>query len=290
MPKLARDATRGLIPTRKGYALRVRKDAEGEITTNLNPAEATRLGPALGIRPKSAWVIKGVPAYADTGMIVKTIAQTTSHWPGWVIRPRRPLTSSRGRVNTWLVDAVVEPPSKVITLNGFIISIEKYIEAPVKGTRTNAWLTVKPKISHEIIPGQIYEDEDAHAEEEDNNESRSPDPPLQGDGPKKKIRDIEMQSADEEEIRVTKRKLDSDNQKACDVEAGVARGVGTNAADGKDTMINKLLESLAQKDEQIAKMMTKIDSLQAQLGKLTDLLLKQQSESLTVPTDSNSDL
>ena len=70
----------------------------------------------------------------------------------------------------------------------------------------------------------------------------------------------------------------------------MARGVGTNAADDKDTMINKLLESLTQKDEQIAKMMAKIDSLQAQLGKLTDMLLKQQSESLTVPTDSNSDL
>ena len=27
MPKLARDASRGLIPTRKGYALRVRKEA-----------------------------------------------------------------------------------------------------------------------------------------------------------------------------------------------------------------------------------------------------------------------
>ena len=130
MPKRVRETTRGFIPTRRGYALRVCKEAEGEITNRLNLEEANRLGPAMGIRPKSAWVIKGVPGSADTSMIVKTIAQSNESWPGWIVRPRRPLTANRGKVTTWLVDAVVEPPSTVITLNGYIPTSRNTLKPP----------------------------------------------------------------------------------------------------------------------------------------------------------------
>ena len=37
MPKLARDASRVLVPTRKGYALRVRKEVERELAAHFNP-------------------------------------------------------------------------------------------------------------------------------------------------------------------------------------------------------------------------------------------------------------
>ena len=208
MPKRARETTRGLIPTRRGFALRVCKEAEGEITTHLNPAEASRLGPALGIRPKSAWVIKGVPGYADTGMIVKTIAQANDSWPGWIVRPRRPLTASRGKVTTWLVDAVVEPPSTVITLNGYIINIEKYVEAPSTGKRAAAWHSIKPKITHEIIPGQIYQDEDDAAAAKSSIEEGSPYQNVKLPVEQKpKTADVVMQPMESPETRTTKRKV-----------------------------------------------------------------------------------
>ena len=72
------------------------KRAEVQVTQHLNPEEERRLGPALGVSMKSRWAIKGIPSYADTGMIVPTLAQNTQGWVGWVVRPTRPLTPSRG--------------------------------------------------------------------------------------------------------------------------------------------------------------------------------------------------
>ena len=241
------------------------------------------------MRPKSTWVIKGIPSYADSGMIVKTLAQSNCSWPGWVIRPRRPLTSNRGRVNTWMVDAMVEPPSTVITLNGFLINIEEYVETPTAGKK--AWMNIKPKILHEIIPGQIYEGEATDKEEDDKSEGKNLDPTQQAERPKKKVKDIDMQPADDEETRVTKRRLESDEQSTRKAERHAEQETSTSAASGNETLINKLLEKLAEKDDQIAKMMAKIDSLQTKLVELSDALLKKHNEeSLTATTDSNSDL
>ena len=48
LPKQAKDVSRGIVPTRRGFAERGGKDAEGDITALINPNEAARLGPALG--------------------------------------------------------------------------------------------------------------------------------------------------------------------------------------------------------------------------------------------------
>ena len=111
--------------------------------------------------PKSSWVIQGVPAHADTGMIVRTIAQTIGEsLLGWVVRPKRQLTSNRGRVTTWLVNVVVETPATVITLNGFIINIEKYVESSTTNKKAATWMNISRKLEHEIVPGRIYEGDD----------------------------------------------------------------------------------------------------------------------------------
>ena len=283
MPKRARETTRGLIPTRRGYALRVCKEAEQEITSHLNPAEATRLGLAMGIRPKSAWVIKGVPGYADTGMIVKTIAQSNVSWPGWIVRPRRPLTASRGKVTTWLVDAMVEPPSTVITLNGYIINIEKYVEALATGRRAAAWHSIKPKLTHEITPGQIYEDEDDAAttktSAEEEKACQSEKKPVEQ---KPKKADVIMQPVESLEVRITKRKVHDANEKAAE------KDEADKKAEEKDALIHKLLQRLEQKDDQIAAMLTQIGQLQTKLDALSELMMKSQKEAASATDDSNS--
>ena len=115
---------------------------------------------------KTTWVIKGVPSYADHGMIIKTLAQCCNQWPGWVVRPKRPLTSTRGKYTTWLVDVAMQPPMSTIMLNSHLISIEKYIEKPAQGAKVNAWFKLKATPRHEITPGQTYQEEYLDADED----------------------------------------------------------------------------------------------------------------------------
>ena len=99
-----------------------------------------------------------------------------------------------------------------------------------------------------------------------------------------------MQPVENAETRTTKRKLGSAKQSACSGDVDAERESSASAADEKDALINKLLERLALKDDQIATMMAKIDSLQTKLENLSDLLLKKPTESSTASTESNSDL
>ena len=92
-------------------------------------------------------------------MIAKTISQTSESWLGRIVWPRRLLTSNRVRVTTWLVDAAAEAPATVITLNGFIINIEKYPEISTN-KKAATWVNISPKLDHEIVPGRIDEEGD----------------------------------------------------------------------------------------------------------------------------------
>ena len=102
-----------------------------------------------------AWVISGIPSYADSGMIVTTLAQSIEGWPGWVVRPKRPLSANRGRLSTWLVESAVEPPAPDIKLNDYIIQIEGYVDRSPTSVKARAWLDIKPKPLHKIVLGQI---------------------------------------------------------------------------------------------------------------------------------------
>ena len=59
-------------------------------------------------------------------------------------------------------------------------------------------------------------------------------------------------------------------------------------ADDKDALIQKLLQRLEQKDDQIASMLSKIDVLQKKLDALSDLMLKSHSEAASAADESNS--
>ena len=157
LPQQVKSVTRGIVPTKKGYALRTQRQHEAEITLHVNPTHAEKLGPALGASMKTSWVIKGVPSYADNGKIIKTLAQACNQWPGWVVRPKRPLTSTRGKYTTWLVEAAGQPPMETVLLNRQLISIEKYAEKQTQGAKTNTWFRIKATPRHEIVPGQIYQ-------------------------------------------------------------------------------------------------------------------------------------
>ena len=269
MPKKPKDVSKGIVPTRRGFALRVSKAAEGEVIAFLNPNEAIRLGPAMGLTPKSSWVIKGVPAYADTGVIVKTIAQTSGSWLGWVVRPKRPLTTNRGRVTTWLVDAVVEPPSAVITFNGLIINIEKNEEtSPNK--KAGAWMNISPKLGHEIIPGRIFEDgEGAGAKDESDRVDSFANVVKQG-RPKGGANDVDMTQNGSREDRATKRRIGTED------EAQEAESEAEKKSENTQ-MLNKLLDKLDQKDRQIDQMLATIEGLRGEIRILSERLRQMQT-------------
>ncbi len=110
LPPNLRKATRGIVPTARGYALRVVKEAEAEITTAVTPEVAAQLGPALGLKGSSTWAVRGVPRNATKEGIIRALNAASSRWRGWVVKPVRTLTQPRNGKLDWLVEADVDPP------------------------------------------------------------------------------------------------------------------------------------------------------------------------------------
>ena len=268
------------------------------MTKEVNPEEAQRLGPALGVEMTKAWVISGIPSYADSGMITTTLAQSIQAWPGWVVRPKRPLTANRGRLSTWLVESAAEPPTSVITLNNYIIQIEAYVDRSPTSKRARAWLDIKPKPQHKIVPGQIYEDSDhQHTEAPTPMEIESPVGRAQGasvldgdvhqnarqDVPKGKSRDgkdIIMQDTSVTEVQqqqtpAKKRVLD---------ESGACSG-RTEAEDD----VAKLRDRLEKKETQIDTLLKTIQDLTAQVAALRALMEKMQQGQATLSEGSTAE-
>ena len=172
LPAELRKMTRGLIPTYKGYALRVERHAEAQITAALNPKEAVILGPALGPHATSQWVVKAVPNYATKSQIIFTLAQAIQgSWPGWTVRPTKTMAVTKSGTTTWKVEAAAAPPLKAITLNNRLITIEAYCEKPTSAIKNTPFRIIPKAEQHEISPGDIYDreyfEDEADDEEED---------------------------------------------------------------------------------------------------------------------------
>ncbi len=96
LPSNLRKSTRGIIPTARGYALRVCKEAEAEITAMVTPEFAAQMGPALGLRGTSSWVVCGIPRNAAKEGIIRALNAPSSRWRGWTVRPLRTISEPRG--------------------------------------------------------------------------------------------------------------------------------------------------------------------------------------------------
>ena len=297
LQKKSKEAVRGIVPTRRGYAIRAKKEAEAEVTREVNPDEAKRLGPALGIKMSKAWVISGIPSYADSGMIVTTLAQGIQGWPGWVVRPKRPLSANRGRLSTWLVESAVEPPAPVITLNNYIIQIEGYIDRSPTSVKARAWLDIKPKPLHKIVPGQIYEETDQDAprapmEVEDPVDHKNDIAGAKGSGSgiyqahhvraelkKKDGKDVVMQDAETEEAQ---QRLIPTKRRALNDENGSYSG----RTQGEDAMA-RLQERLEKKEAQVDTLLQTSKDLSDQGKALHDMIAKMQATQTAQSEGSN---
>ena len=222
---------------------------------------------------KTSWVIKGVPSYADDGMIIKTLAQSCNQWPGWVVRPERPLTSTRGKYTTWLVEAAGQPPMETVLLNKQLISIEKYAEKPTQGARANAWFKITATPRHEIAPGQIDQEEYMDASDDisvDDNETQKPDTKTKlshTEEEKKDGRDILMQEEPEQEESSPSAKRRNN------VTGGPSKSQPMEEKQPEENATVAFLKKmLEQKDEQMRGMQATIEALNERLGKMQETL------------------
>ncbi len=145
LPPNMRKATRGVVPTARGYALRVVKQAEADITAQITPEVAVQLGPALGLQAASTWVVRGIPREATKEGIIRALNAPTARWQGWTARPIRTMAQPRNGKVDWLVEAEVDPPSRALTVksinspHGDCIMVEKHTEEKRIAPRAAAW-------------------------------------------------------------------------------------------------------------------------------------------------------
>ena len=159
----------------------------------------------------------------------------------------------------------MEPPATVITLNGFIINNETYVENTTTNKKAAAWMNISPKLGHEIIPGRIYEDdEEASGGGNTGSETTFANAVKLGRPREQGPKDVDMARDDVEEDRATKRKVGP--------EETAKPESGATAQDENAQLVKRLLAKLDEKDEQISKMMATIEALRVQIQTMNDAL------------------
>ena len=87
------DAYYGIVPSRRGYSVRVEATVAAEMLKVVNPARVRVLGPALEIRATTHWRVDNLPGYVREKDINAAIATPTDDgWPGWPVVAIRRLT------------------------------------------------------------------------------------------------------------------------------------------------------------------------------------------------------
>ncbi len=147
LPPQLRRLVLGVVPTLRGYAVRVKKEDEAEFTRRLCPQLAVELGAALGMRTTSSWRAHGIPREANRETIIKCLSSVAEGWNGWTVLPKRILGAPRGDKVTWLVESDREPPRRSVAIRSVPITIDRYVEPQRVTSLTSAWHKPPPRNS-----------------------------------------------------------------------------------------------------------------------------------------------
>ena len=120
----------GVIPSRRGFAVRVSPGQEDTFRELLNPEQQDVLGPAAGLRPTMYWLVKGLPSDITREAINRDFAETSQTWTGWPVvainpGPRQGRWGDRG-VCGWVVGSEVPPPDWFFQVGLMTATIEHY--------------------------------------------------------------------------------------------------------------------------------------------------------------------
>ena len=167
-----------MVPTFKGYAVRVPRAAEAEITAALDPQLAATMHRALGMQNATQWKLTGIPRHVPPSAIHNTFANKTPEWGGWIARPIKTLGTPKNGKCDLLVEATEEPPKRLLIVNQTdIVTIEKHEEMQRVSHRLRGWekifadKTSQPKstwadkvktlaIHHNIVRGDAQDKDD----------------------------------------------------------------------------------------------------------------------------------
>ena len=140
LPVSLRNQARGIVPTFKGYAVRVPRAAEAEITAALDPELAATMHRALGMQNATQWKLTGIPRHVPPSAIHNTFANKTPEWGGWIVRPIKTIGTPKNGKCDWLVEATEEPPKRLLIVNQTdIVTIEKHEEMQRVSHRLRGW-------------------------------------------------------------------------------------------------------------------------------------------------------
>ena len=96
-------------------------DEEANIETLkiIDPETSQRLGPALGMQPKSKWILKKVPKGMRQQQIQEALFAKTPTWPGWrVMVTGPPKQGSTKQLINLTVMSQDPPPNAMLIING----------------------------------------------------------------------------------------------------------------------------------------------------------------------------
>ena len=165
LPAEFRKLAKGIVPTAKGYAIRMEEKDRPALIRALLPEKADELGPALSMPKNTVWQISGLPKRVTKEELIRSVAQSTESWGGWTILPRRQIFDPRSTTSTWIVDAAAGPPDDCIYIHGGCALVTPF-EAPQKvPKKLAAWtklpeaVTVKGGRSHNLWADQADEDD-----------------------------------------------------------------------------------------------------------------------------------
>ena len=280
LPQQLKKTAKGILPNYKGYVLRVQRKEEEAMTRKLNPREAEAMGPALGLKTTSAWVVKGIPNFATKSDIVTRFAAASGNgWPGWTVRPRKTLgtTSTKGGTTTWLLDAGSEPPLRAITLNRAIITIEMYHERTRETKKATSFSIKTQKRNLELNPGQMYEESSPYTtieREQPKKDTEVDRTEMEVDSNPKQEQPTGTDPVQEEKTPASKRRLDE----AKTSEEKIASQSFEKMFDFMKKEAERAAEESAKKDKIIESLNATIQGLQGEIKELREMIFKTQTD------------
>ncbi len=139
LPVDVRPKVRGFVPTARGYAVRVNPDDEALVTTVLLPELAEQLGPSLGLRPNSAWLLKNLPRRINKQGLIQMLSTENGRWRPWHVLPRYVVSDRNPRYSAWVVDAEGPPPLRAIRARDTFVTIERYVDEKKLSPSMRVW-------------------------------------------------------------------------------------------------------------------------------------------------------
>ena len=288
LPQLVKRMTKGIIPSRRGYSVRVAAEHRATVVRTLLPEKAEEAGAALDLKRTSTWTVRGLPKRMEKQEVMRVMATTTLAWKGWIVLPTRQVGHYRDFCATWIVDADEPPPQQRLSFLDYntrekITAMITQQECPPRqaGVKQTAW-DLPPQTAQKKQPRwEDLDDTDNEGMDTDRHENDSSD--VQFGGNQQLPHTPIQPEAPAGTINISPGSLSAVPPKA--------NGTPPKVTDGRDQLIQQLQSmiaalqaTVAEKDAQLVQMNANLQSLSAQIASKEAAMLQMQQSLTTIQT------